>query len=76
MLGFVTEEFWIGVDDIEVEDVWMLSESQRQVTYTNWFPGQPEIHEDQNCVFINGAGQWIANTCNINFNYICEKPEE
>jgi len=40
---------WIGLNDLDQESSWEWTTGE-PVTYTNWAPGQPDNHCDEDCV--------------------------
>ena len=43
--------YWIGLSDAASEGSWRCVESQQDAEYINWWPGQPNGDEQDNCVF-------------------------
>ena len=66
-------EAWIGLTDEAVEGtfVWVTGEP---VTYTNWFPGNPNNTGDEDYVFMNfyGSNQWVDHGTYYFYPFIIE----
>ncbi|XP_048756146.1 asialoglycoprotein receptor 2-like [Ostrea edulis] len=67
--------FWIGVSDVIVENQWIYSSTQTNLTVSNWKHGQPDGHSGENCALMDGHsnGQWRDWNCNSSLRFICEK---
>ncbi|XP_048730563.1 CD209 antigen-like protein 2 [Ostrea edulis] len=65
---------WIGISDIIEEDRWEFSSTQDVVKNTEFGPGEPNAHTDQNCVALwkDFHGLWADHTCTERLNFICE----
>ena len=77
-----TDNYWIGLSDLQEEGVWMWMETKTPVSqtrFTFWLTDQPNGGTTQNCVTMNGnneSGYWNDWYCNHNnLPYICEKPD-
>ncbi|KAK3093008.1 hypothetical protein FSP39_009947 [Pinctada imbricata] len=42
--------FWIGGNDFSYEGRWAWTGSNRPVTYTNWYPGEPNNSGNEDCI--------------------------
>ncbi|WAR23858.1 TSP2-like protein [Mya arenaria] len=73
----VKGKFWIGLNDLSLENEWRWVGSGQQATVTFWDPGQPDNDDgNENCVHTDGTsqGKWNDEECSDKFNYyICEK---
>ena len=61
--------FWTGV--IKENNQWIYDDGQ-QVTFVNWYPGEPNY--DGNCVYAWSlqALQWYDDSCNDHRWVLCE----
>jgi hypothetical protein len=64
--------WWLGANDIQTEGRWVWRDGTS--SYSNWYPGQPDDSNGEDC----GAGNWTANhqwndlPCNAGLYVICE----
>ncbi|XP_065146227.2 uncharacterized protein [Paramisgurnus dabryanus] len=65
-----TDNFWIGLSDIEVEGRWKWVDGSRLST-SFWKATQPQGVEDENCV-VNHLSVWSDYFCHVAFKFICE----
>lgn len=73
--GYITEVFWIGLNDFEVEGRWVWTESNKEPEYSSWAETAPNNGgNDENCGIMNPLGQWNDIPCSAHIDYICEKP--
>ncbi|XP_071148911.1 perlucin-like [Mytilus edulis] len=71
----LTQDFWIGGTDEVIEGVWVWASTGKDLTYTNWEPGQPDNWKNENClslVWWNVPGKWNDWYCSRNCHFICE----
>ncbi|XP_052776852.1 brevican core protein-like isoform X2 [Mya arenaria] len=72
-----SRKYWIGLNDLSLEDEWRWIGSGKLAVATLWYPGQPDNDKNnENCVYTDGShdGKWIDEQCPDHFNYyICEK---
>ncbi|BFZ20749.1 hypothetical protein BsWGS_23788 [Bradybaena similaris] len=53
---------------------WVPSEKQIDGGYTNWYPGDPNNHDTERCIYIYQGSKWINVDCvGRLFKYVCEK---
>jgi nucleoside-specific outer membrane channel protein Tsx len=68
--------YFIGGNDIEVENEYIWSSSRQKITYTRWASGQPDslAHDGDDCISINYYSdyQWHDTQCDISYRFICE----
>lgn len=64
---------WIGGDDIDNEDTWMLQDGEI-MTYSNWLPGEPSNGGgNENCLQIQqSSGRWNDSACGMSFSAVYE----
>ena len=69
--------YWVGINDIDVEDKWVYSSSAQVVLFTNWQLDEPDDYDQrEDCV----SGGWIQNVprpwydrnCNDHHRVVCE----
>ena len=69
--------FYIGLTDQATEGKWIVYNTGRAPTYTNWHSGQPDNYlGDQDCAMVWGVHNWITWDdvgCSAAAKFICEK---
>ena len=67
---------WTGCNDKEVEGHWMQAGNGQECGYLGWAPGEPEVHEERNCVqmWAIEGGLLDDTECYHNKPVICEFP--
>jgi hypothetical protein len=70
-----TADFWIGATDLKAEGNWTWMPSVDKIEFTDWYPGQPNNDQDQNCMQLYHAYlyHWDDDHCNEHKSFICEK---
>ncbi|XP_076092750.1 perlucin-like [Mytilus galloprovincialis] len=72
------EFFWLGAHDEQTEGVWVWETSQKRLTYTDWYPGEPNSfqghEEDCLALFSLTSFHWVDYECQKLTNFICESP--
>lgn len=63
---------WIGLSDLEVEGQYKLENSNLNVTFNNWLPGQPNGSNQENCVDMLQDGIWNDRYCKRNNAFVSE----
>ena len=70
------EDFWIGANDIDIEDDWVWESDKSKLLFSDWHVGQPNnVDDDEDCGQIrwhNRLYQWNDGPCQRLFLYICE----
>uniref|UniRef100_K1R943 Mannose-binding protein C n=1 Tax=Magallana gigas TaxID=29159 RepID=K1R943_MAGGI len=63
---------WVGASDQDREGMfqWVNNNS---LTFTHWFPGEPNGGRNEDCVQLCNNGQWNDESCSNNENALCEK---
>jgi len=65
---------WIGLTDATTEGEWQWSDGT-PVDYLNWFPGNPDGGDQEDCVYIGGVtGEWFDYTCHAIAGVVCRSP--
>jgi hypothetical protein len=68
------EDFWIGANDIDIEDDWVWESDKSKLLFNDWLVGEPNT--DGDCAKIKWFQSfyiWNVVLCS-HFNlYICEK---
>jgi hypothetical protein len=71
------ENFWIGANDIEIEDDWVWGSDKSKLLFSDWDVGQPSNYDDdEDCGQIrwhNLLYRWNDGSCQRLILYICEK---
>jgi len=69
------QHFWIGANDIDIEDDWVWESDKSKLLFSDWHDGEPNNdHEDcGDILWYNLQYKWNDGECH-HFNlYICEK---
>ncbi|XP_052680779.1 lectin BRA-3-like [Crassostrea angulata] len=63
---------WVGASDLDREGMfqWINNNS---LTFTHWFPGEPNGGGNEDCLQLCNNGQWNDESCSNNENALCEK---
>ena len=68
--------FWIGANDIDIEDDWVWESDKSKLLFSDWHVGEPN-RGNEDCVEIRwdlSLYKWNDKSCeNDNNLYICEK---
>ncbi|KAM9310639.1 secretory phospholipase A2 receptor-like isoform 2-T2 [Pholidichthys leucotaenia] len=60
---------WIGLN---VSILWILSDTADLITFTNWYPGQPDIQSNLSCGAVEvNDGIWIDEPCDEKYPFFC-----
>jgi hypothetical protein len=65
---------WMGGTDAASEGTWVWSPSNTPLSYTNWYPGEPNDHHGvEDCLWmIGGNGKWNDSPCTGSWKYVCQ----
>ncbi|XP_040558154.1 mannose-binding lectin isoform X2 [Gallus gallus] len=67
-----SSQAYIGISDAQTEGRFMYL-SGGPLTYSNWKPGEPNNHKNEDCAVIEDSGKWNDLDCsNSNIFIICE----
>ena len=79
-MNFLTDKngegFWIGANDIDIEDDWVWESDESKLLFKGWHVGQPNGYNNQDCVAIEWLHllyRWNDRQCQSLYLYICEK---
>lgn len=65
---------WLGVSDLQKEGHFVTLSDARQPSYNNWLKGEPNNHNNEDCVeYWMSKGGWNDWICTNKGNYVCEK---
>jgi hypothetical protein len=78
-MNFLTDKmgqhFWIGANDIDIEDDWIWESDKSKLLFSDWHVDQPN-RDDEDCgnmKWYNSQYKWNDNECYHVSLYICEK---
>ncbi|XP_013416324.1 perlucin [Lingula anatina] len=72
----VSFSWWLGGNDMAQEGRWVWVGTKSVMTYTNWYPDQPDDsggREDCLHLWQNYAHRWNDEWCGFAKNFICEQ---
>eukprot|EP00117_Sycon_ciliatum_P042503 scpid2178/ scgid30914/ MAM and LDL-receptor class A domain-containing protein C10orf112 len=70
--SFNTNQVWLGTDDRQMEGNFLWTDTQENLTYTNWIGGEPSnTTGSEDCVVISTTGTWTARHCNMASTVLC-----
>ena len=64
---------YIGGSDEETEGDWKWGENGGSVSFTNWWPGEPNNKYGEDCMEMRYWGKWNDVDCYNDNHYICER---
>lgn len=65
--------WWVGLNDLEEEGVFVWAGSGEPTTYTNWYDTEPNnAGSGEQCVVTCYAGGWADFGCDALFPFVCE----
>lgn len=76
MFSTTADRFWIGATDQAIEGLWKYYPSEESLTYSGWYPGEPNSHASGNCAAIKEdlGYKWFDVGCDAGNYAICEQP--
>ena len=64
---------WIGGTDVASESTWVWSPSGTRLSYTNWYPGNPDNWQgNEDCITFRTDAKWNDNWCARKLKYVCQ----
>ena len=71
------QSFWIGANDIDIEDDWIWESDKSKLLFRDWHVGEPNNNNnDEDCGIMrldNSLYRWNDGSCKNIKLYICEK---
>ncbi|XP_031620457.1 hepatic lectin-like isoform X2 [Contarinia nasturtii] len=79
--GYAGSVFWTSGTKLGDNVTWEWAGNGKRVTFTNWAPGEPNNHgDDENCILSsesvwgpNSTQKWNDDTCDYECPFICEQ---
>ena len=79
-MNFLTDKmgqhFWIGANDIDIEDDWVWESDKSKLLFSDWHVAQPNNLNNEDCGKMrwhNSLYRWNDEICQNIHLYICEK---
>ena len=79
-MNFLTDKkdegFWIGANDIDIEDDWVWESDKSKLLFSDWHVGEPNNDNTEDCGIMNWRSslyRWNDSECHRSHLYICEK---
>ena len=63
---------WIGYNDIQTEGTFVWADSSESSSFTNWFWGEPNNMQNQDCGVLYSSGNWDDDYCTNLYTFLCE----
>ena len=70
------ESFWIGANDIDIENDWVWESDKSQLLFSDWHVDEPNHYHNSDCCEIAWyylLYRWNDRSCDFLDYYICEK---
>ena len=72
------EHFWIGANDIDIEDDWVWESDKSKPLFSNWRAGEQNSYHNANedcgnMRWQNSLYRWNDDQCQHLYLYICEQ---
>ncbi|XP_053407878.1 perlucin-like protein, partial [Mercenaria mercenaria] len=66
---------WMGLSDRTHESIWRWADTNEHATFSEWFPGQPDNLNNEDCVGFNAAfgNKWNDYPCHSKLTPLCER---
>ena len=72
-LNLAKKKYWIGLDDITNEGIFVWEHSGQSLSYLDsWNSGEPNNHNNEDCVVQRYNRDWSDIECKEGNYYICE----
>ena len=66
-------QVWIGGTDAASEGTWVWSPTNTPMSYTNWYPGEPNNWENnEDCLIFDSSGKWNDVPCTLLVKFVCQ----
>ena len=66
--------YWIEATDVAKEGTFIWTSDNSTVGFGNWYPGEPNNYNNEDCVNICRNEHWNDADCNRKYSYICQTP--
>ena len=70
------DHFWIGANDIDIEDDWVWESDKSKLVFRDWPVGEPNNKLNEDCSEIKWSKslhKWNDVPCQLPSLYICEQ---
>ncbi|XP_053378765.1 perlucin-like [Mercenaria mercenaria] len=69
---------WLGLSDMDIEGLWKWYDSNELAGYTDWYPGQPDKGDGEDCAAFadyhsDHAYLWEDYPCDRLHHPVCER---
>jgi hypothetical protein len=68
---------WLGMSDMDIEGIWRWYDNNEIVSFTDWYPGQPDKGDNEDCATFaeyhsDHAYLWEDYPCDRKHHPVCE----
>lgn len=64
---------WTGGNDRSTEGRYLWDHSNTLISFTNWYPEEPNDRDSENTIHLMRDGRWNDIGCDTPLYYICEQ---